>query len=554
MNGRTAMNIPAKYNTLVNRYLKRNPTEAHSLGIHQFDGKLPKYDPMSIQTMLEEIQEDITYLIQFEKRGFENKAEELEHSVLMMRLTSEQYQLKELESFKEEPLSYLFPLTLIETSYVPRNFASRDIRIQSIIQIENEIPNYLQTAVSNLNDILAKPKILMAINFLGGIISFLEDKLIGFMVQSENETLIQEWSTANVKAVNALKTFEETLRSEFLPHSKEDFALGVDKFLSLLKYTEFIDLDFDTLLKVGQQDLQTNFSELQEILDSNGGTEFLRQVLSETPNSQELIEWARDALSRTREFLLDEKIVSLPTKKQCEIIETPNFARKFAFAAMSVPGPFEPKEASQSYYWITPADLNLPEEKQREFLSIFAKSSLEVITIHEVWPGHYLQLLKSNNTDSDIIKIFSRSITMIEGYAHYCEEMILEEGYEPFDRIKLKVGQLLAALLRNCRYIAALKMHSGQMSVSEAKTLFTTKAFLNEQSAEIEANRGTVNPMYLNYTLGKLLIKRLRSDYKTEQGENFNLKSFHDTLLSYGSPPIVALRKLMLKNPGERII
>jgi uncharacterized protein (DUF885 family) len=234
----------------------------------------------------------------------------------------------------------------------------------------------------------------------------------------------------------------------------------------------------------------------------------------------------------------------------------PTYARKFAFAAMNTPGPFEPPNANQAYYWVTPTEPEWSDEQVENHMKFFNKGFFEVVTIHEAWPGHYLQLLYNNTSESDISKTLAYSITMIEGWAHYCEEMIYESGYEPgiIDRDTLHAGQLIGALVRNVRYISAVKMHCQGMTVEESKHMFMEKAFMPEGPAQVEANRGTINPMYLNYTLGKLLIKKLREDYHHEKGDNFSLKDFHDELLRYGSPPIAVVRSVMLEHDSGELL
>jgi len=354
-----------------------------------------------------------------------------------------------------------------------------------------------------------------------------------------------------------MENFLQKLQTVYMPKAHNNFALGKEKFMELLAKTEHVHVDYDNLLKMGEEDLEKNYLAMQEIADemTEGDISKLMELVKrDVPNPDSLITTAEQTLDRTRQFLIDSKIVSLPTDEQTKIIHTPEFARAFAFAAMSTPGPFESKEASESYYWITPPDINWPQERQQKFLEFFNKAFLEIVTIHEVWPGHYLQLLYNNQATSDVVKMFSRSTAMIEGWGHYSEEMIYEAGYEPFDRRVLHVGQLLGALQRNVRYISALKMHCEDMTVEEARQMFIEKGFLGEDNATMEGNRGTIDPMYLNYTLGKFMIKKLRSDLMAEKGENFNLREFHDTLLSYGSPPITVLRKLILDNADGSII
>ncbi len=540
-------NIRDEFKPIVNRWLKANPMAAHILGIHEYDGQLPDYSPQFITNRIQELNEDLKIL---EAIPAPDSKDSFEKGLIQLKLEEELFRLAEYREYEENPVVYVFPLALIETSYVSRSFDSIDNRIKSIISIEKQIPDFLKTARENLKESLPAPKITMAVQFLKGIITFLKDNLISFIVKSDDESLIQEWSEVNLSAVAALADFFEDLNNIYLPKSHNNFAMGKEKFLKLLAKTEFVNLDLEHLLKVGEDNLEKNYKQLVAILQEKG-KEYLSQVQNECPSEDQLLPWVSESLDRTRNFIIQADLVTLPTTEQCKVIQTPEFARGFAFAAMSTPGPFEKDEASEAYYWVTPPDPNWPEMKKKEFLKFFSKAFLEMVTIHEVWPGHYLQLLYNKTTESDITKLFARSTTMIEGYAHYAEEMVYDAGYEPFDRTKLKVGQLLGALIRNCRYVAAIKMHTMGMTVEEAKQLFMEKAMMTEPSATIEANRGTINPMYLNYTLGKLLILKLREDYKKEKGEHYSLKEFHDTMLKHGSPPITLLRKVMLENPGD---
>ena len=537
---------------IIDRWLEANPGVAHGLGIHRYDGRLPNFSLEAINLRLQQIQEDLDKVDTFlQKTG--DKFQQFEMTLIRYSLLTEKFRLAEEKAFKDNPLEYIFPLTTIETSYASRSFGTVEKRIESIISIENTIPQFLNTAVENLDENLSNVKVTMSIQFLKGILSYLKDRLIAFVVQTDDEHLIENWSQANIIACDALSNFLRKLENKYLPKSTSEFKLGEEKFLKMLNMTENVDLDVDTLLKIGEEDLERNYNKMMNLLERRGA-DFLQKVRSDHSSVESLLNDARKGLDRTRNWLIEADIVDLPTDRQCEVIDTPEFARSFGFAAMNTPGPFESPEASEAYYWVTPPDSKWSKEKQEEFLQFFSRAFMETVTIHEVWPGHYLQLLYNRESKSEISKIFARSITMIEGWAHYCEEMIFESGYAPFDRDILHAGQLMGALIRNCRYIVAIKMHCRDMSIEEAKELFMRKGFMNEPTATIEARRGTVNPMYLNYSLGKFLIKKLREDYKNEQGSNFSLKKFHNLLLSYGSPPIVALRKLILENQNATLL
>ena len=541
-----------KIDAIAKRYMAANPLFAHFAGIHDYDGKLPNFNFEEIDERLAELEEDLTTMASLLEAEL-TKLTHFEYLLIKYRLETEKFTLSEQREFTKSPLPYIYPFGIIEVSYATRSFATVDERVRFIIEIERQIPGYFKVAMNNLDDSLAKVKIEISIEFLQGTIQYFKDDLISFVSKVNDSELLNTWSEVNHEAVIEMEGFIDKLKSDFLPRAHNDFRLGKEKFLRLLSKTENVELDYEVLLKAGEEDLERNFQALAKIVEERG-KEYLESIDNDHPNIAELVSEADATLERTMQFLLDKDIVTLPTTKHCTVIETPKFARKFAFAAMNTPGPFEIPEASEAYYWITPPDSSWPPERQKQFMKFFSRAFLEMVTIHEVWPGHYLQLLYNKNSKSVITKAFARSISMIEGWAHYCEEMIYEAGYEPFDRTKLHVGQLKGALTRNCRYVAALKMHCEDMTVEEAKNFFMEKSFIQEPVAMIEARRGTIDPMYLNYTLGKLLIKKLRDEYKQQSGDSFSLKEFHDTMLSYASPPIVALRQLLLDSPSSEIL
>ena len=537
----------ASVNSIIAHWKKANPTRCHRLGIHDYDGELPNYTAVVVSKRCEEIENDLKQLTLVEEKVAQNKLTKFEFNLLKMALQTELFELKEEQAFKEDPSTFIRPLGSIESSYTARSFAPIEDRIQLIIKFEEKKPAFLASAEHILNPQLAKVKISMAQQFLRGIINYYQSKLQTFIQQSKDPQKVTKWKEVNTKAIKAMEIFAEKLQKVYLPKAHTKFALGEEKYLKLLKYTEHIDITVEELIKIGEEDLEHNYQQLQDIIKEKGEQSFL-EIMNEIPESKNLIQEATYALERKRKFVLESGIDTDPSDKQCIATETPEFSRGFGFASMNTPGPFEVPEAAEAYYYITPPDPTLSEEQKRDFLKYFNRGRLEGVTIHEAWPGHYLQLLYTKQSRSEISKMFAHSITMIEGWAHYCEEMVLDQGYAPFDKTKLKIGQLLRALQRDCRFLSAVKMHCKGMTVEESTKLFMEKAYFPQKNAEVEARRGTIDPMYLNYTLGKLLIKKLRSDYQREQGEIFSLKKFHDELLSYGGSPIVALREMLLKN------
>ncbi|MHA2169925.1 MAG: DUF885 domain-containing protein [Candidatus Kariarchaeaceae archaeon] len=543
------------YDDIIKRWKTANPILCHGLGLHEYDGRLPNFTSSYIHYRIQEIKDDISYLLAI--REPEGKHEKYEYNLIYSALRTELFQLDVEKEFLVSPIPYIggwfSPIGVIETSYTARSFASIDERVESITKIEEQLPSYLETAQKNLEpSLLAKPKVEMGIHMISGYISYFTDELIGFVTQAKNEHIIGKWSDANANAIAAMKQFRSFLETK-LSKSHDNFALGEENFLALLEFTEGVKISADKLIEIGEADLKKNYDALLELVKNSEFPtvkDLLEVINNDYPEPNELISYVEEALERIKSFILVKDIVTVPSESQPQVIYTPKSLRKFSFAAMNTPGPFEVPEASEAYYWVTPPDPNWSSTRIQQYMQILNKSNLEDITVHEAWPGHFLQLLYNNQIESEIVKLYAQSITMIEGWAHYAEEMIYELGYDSYDRQKYRAGQLLWALIRNVRFLSAVKMHCKGMPVEESKRMFIKKGFMSEPTAAIEANRGTVDPMYLNYTLGKLLIKKLLEDYKQENKDSFTLKSFHDELLGYGSPPITLLRKMMLKQSG----
>ena len=546
------------YVDIIERWKQANPILCQGLGFHEFDTEVQNFDLFKISSRIHELKSDIKTLSH--KTDFSSKIDEFEYNLIVSALEQELFELDERKAYLTSPAAYVTgwfnSFNLIQKNHTQRSFASVDERVKSITEMESKLPTLLQQAMDNLYKTqLDVASTQSSINFVSGYIGYYQDELIEFVSQISDESLIQKWSEVNESLVNSLNEFKKFLE-EKLQSAKQDFALGEQKYLSLLKYTEGVSLTVDQLLDVGYADLEKNYQAMLEIASKRGQNvlDMIREIQNDYPDPEKMLDYARMTADRTKEFVMNSDLVTVPLDDQCKVIYTPESDRKFEFASMNTPGPFEVPEAKEAYYRVNPPDLSWPQERIKQYMSFFNKAFFEAVTIHEVWPGHYLQLLYGQISKSNISKIFAHSITMIEGWAHYCEEMIYEAGYEPFDRDVFHIGQLIGALIRNVRYISSVEMHCRKMTVDDSVKLFMEKAFMPEGNARIEANRGTINPMYLNYTLGKLLIKKLREDYKKERGQKYNLKTFHDELLSYGSAPISVLRNIMLENPNTGIL
>ena len=250
-------------------------------------------------------------------------------------------------------------------------------------------------------------------------------------------------------------------------------------------------------------------------------------------------------LESIRQWVVEHDIITVPSEERCKVIETPSFMRAFAFAAMDTPGPFE-RKATDSYYYVSPPEDDWPEEKQIEWLKLFALPILELISIHEAYPGHYIHFLHLRQSDSITNVWWNYHFT--EGWAHYTEELFMELGYKN-ENPEIEIAQILEALVRNVRFTCSIKLHTDpKFTLEEATKRFIEDAYLEPKTAYVEARRGTFDYLYLSYTIGKLMIMKLREDYKKEKGPTFSLKKFHDEMMSYGAPPVPLLRKYILKH------
>ena len=314
-------------------------------------------------------------------------------------------------------------------------------------------------------------------------------------------------------------------------------------------------MTLDRVAEVGRTNLEDNLSRIRElaatIAPGRPVQEIVANISLHHPTAAALIPDTREMLEDIRQALIDHDIISLPSEDRCQVVETPAYMR-YAFAAMDSAGALE-NRATESFYYVTPVEEQWTAEQAEEWLSKFDYNTLRIISIHEVYPGHFVHHLHNRYGRSlPSVNRVATSYAFTEGWAHYTEQMMLETDYGR-GRPELMLTQLLEALVRNCRYVCSVAMHTGDMTVDEATQFFVENAYMAEHPARREALRGTFDPGYLNYTLGKLMILKLRDDFRRERDGGFTLRGFHDELLSYGAPPIPLLRDVMLSQEGPAL-
>jgi len=543
----------------IKTYLAAHPLEGTALGLHEYDGKISDYSRLALDAELNRLQRFDDRLKKFDPTKLSAR-QSIDLRILQAAVKKDLFEMQDMSIFERNPMVYARAADV--NVYIKRNFAPLEDRVRSLVAIESQIPNILIAARTNLNEQLPKPFVELGIQIAKGSADFLKKDLVAAVGGLKDEQLRVAFQEANRKAANALNDYAAWLEREKLPKASLDFALGEEKFGRFLTQTELVDLPPQKVLEIGMAQLQAEqqaFADAAKKIDPNKSPiEVFKQIQSERPAPDKLISDVAKDLDKIRKYVLNRHLVSIPSEVRAKVKETPQYLRATSFASMDTPGPFE-KRATEAYYYVTPTEHDWPEKQKQEWLTAFNYYTSDVVSIHEAYPGHYVQFLHLNASPASKVEKIFGSYAFIEGWAHYCEKMMLDEGFggptssspseEDVKRAaKYRMAQADEALLRLCRLCVSIKMHTQNMSLDEATKFFQDNCYYEEKPARQEAMRGTFDPGYLNYTLGKLEILKLRDDYKAQEGDSFSLQKFHNELLNHGMPPIRLLREIMLKD------
>jgi uncharacterized protein (DUF885 family) len=561
-----AQTADADYEAVAEEYIKgylaARPLQGTALGLHEYDGKITDYSRLALDAELSRLRRFDDRLNKFDSTKLSPR-QSIDLRILQAAVKRDLFEMQDMSVFERNPMVYARAADV--NVYIKRNFAPLEDRVRSLVAIESQIPNILIAARTNLNETLPRPFVELAIQIARGSADFLKKDLVAAVSGLKDEQLRAAFQEANRKAANALTDYAAWLEREKLPKASLEFALGEEKFRRFLAQTELVDLPPQKILEIGLAQLkaeQEAFAKAAKTIDPDKSPiEVFRQIQSEHPTPENLIPDVAKNLDKIRKYVSSHHLVGIPSDVRAKVKETPQYLRATSFASMDTPGPFE-KRATEAYYYVTPTENDWPEKQKEEWLTAFNYYTSDVVSIHEAYPGHYVQFLRLNASSvSKVEKIFG-SYAFIEGWAHYCEKMMLDEGYgsptaetpseEDAKRAaKYRMAQADEALLRLCRLCVSIKMHTEKMSIEEATKFFQDNCYYEEKPARQEAMRGTFDPGYLNYTLGKLQILKLRDDYKAQQGDEFSLEKFHNALLNHGMPPIRLLREIMLTDQSK---
>jgi hypothetical protein len=517
---------------VIEGFFRFSPTHARYVGDHRYDGVVGDFSKTALRARVAEVDQQLATI--GELQGL-TRDQSIDRRALTAQLQATRFELTELRLPFREPMFYAGPSELDVSFYLKRPYAPLGERLGALRRHLLGYGGFLEAARDNLETTLPRVNLEIAIEAAEGQVDYLETE-VRVAAREDTQTL-----KAIESAAHQTRDFAELLKARRAT-ADEAYALGEERFLRLLGLRELVQLDVADLERMVRADIERNRAAAEaaaeQIAPGEGVQAAVTQIENHHPTAASIIDDVAAMLVRIRAFIVEHDVVSLPSNGRCLVQPTPKYAA-YISAAMDNAGPLE-TVATDSYYWVTVPGSDWDEAKSEEWLRYMNYATLEGTSIHEAYPGHYVQGLYERHAASPTRKLFW-TYTTGEGFAHYVEEMMLEIGYSKDP--KLRLSQHLEALLRDCRFLVALGLHCQGMTMPEAIRVFESVGFMSELPATREANRGAWDPMYLNYTLGKLLILELRSDMQRRSG--YTLKSFHDAFLGCGAMPIPLIRELI---------
>jgi uncharacterized protein (DUF885 family) len=539
-----------------NFYFPANPTAATIAGIHRFDERLEDFSRADVDRQVKALHR---YERRFEAVAPSGLSERVagDRELLLLNIRSSLLTLETIRPWQKNADVYSSAIAASALSLMERNFASANQRLRLLCARERLMPAALRAARANLRN---PPRIYteIAIEQLPGIVGFFQDDLPAAFSAADDAGLKREFSAANAQVIAALKAYQRWVTHDLLPRSHGEFRLGARTFRAKLSYDEMVDTPLEQLLEIGTADLHRNQAEFARVARELEPDKSARQVLAELavdhPEPGKLLDSFRATFDGLISFVTDHQIVTVPSTLRPILRETPPFMRATTFASMDTPGPFE-TVTQEAYFYVTLPDPSWDAKRTAGFMAQFNYTVISNVVVHEAYPGHYIQFLWLQRIDDRVRKLIGAN-TNAEGWAHYCEQMMLDEGYGQADGgVKderqskmLRLGQLQDALLRDARYIVAIQLHTGHMTLDQAIDYFVTQGYQSREVGEVETKRGTSDPTYLYYTLGKLQILKLRADVQAREGSAFRLRKFHDAFMQQGFPPIRLVRRALLQD------
>lgn len=520
--------FPALRDRIVSEWIRDKPGFGRGAGIHQLDGKVADYSADAIQRRLSRLERDRAALAAVDRAAL-SPDDALDLAILSQSIDKELFQGKDLETWRSRPQYYddLFSVN----DYLDRAYAPLPERAKKLLEHEKAALAQIPRIRENLKSPLSKPVVEVSVKVFRGFAEYLRGDVVKILKDVGDAAFQADFAKTNAALADEAEKLSEHLRTVELPKGDASHVLGEERYKKLLLVQEGLTMPLAEFKKMGEDNLAENKAAYRALE---------KRVRITRPKADKLLAEASRMMEDARKFIIEKKIVDLPSDERAIVKETPPFMRWNA-AFIRGPGPFDPK-GLEAFYYMTMPDPAWPKKEQEDY--IMTAGTLLATTVHEVYPGHFVQALWAHRAPTNVQKMF-RSYSFTEGWAHYVEQMIIDEGLGKRDP-QNRLGQLRDALLRNCRVVASLGIHAEGMTLEAAEQRFVDDCFQDRATAREQAARATFDPGYFAYTLGKLQILKLRDEAKAKLGKDFSLQRFHDTLLSHGSPPIALIHDRVL--------
>ena len=541
-------------------YFPTNPTMATADGLHDFDAKLEDYSRAGVDANVKALQQWQTKVAAVDPTKLGERVRG-DRELVLNNIRSTLLTLQTIRPWQKNPDIYSSGITNSAFTLMERKFAPQETRLRDLIAREQLMPAVLADAHKNLDN----PPLIytqIALQQLPGLVQFFQKDVPSAFTDVTDAALKKQFADSNAAVIKSLQNYQTWLKTEVLPRSHGDFRIGAAAFRDKLKYDEMVNIPLDQLIAIDMANMKQNqqaFAEVAKQLDpSKTPQQVLAELGSDYPASDKILDTFRATFNNLVGFIQQKQIITIPSDVRPIVEETPPFMRAITFASMDTPGPYE-TVAKEAYFNVTLPEPDWTAQRTKEFMAQFSYPVISAIATHEAYPGHYIQFLWMHKLDDRARKLLGAT-TNVEGWAHYCEQMMLDEGLAAYvypndkhQQLLLRLGQLQDALLRNARFVVGIKLHTGQMTMDQAIDFFVKQGYQSRTVGEVETKRGTSDPTYLYYTLGKLQIMKLRTDLAAKEGKNFNLQQFHDSFMQQGFAPIAIVREAMLHDKSPTL-
>jgi uncharacterized protein (DUF885 family) len=553
---------------LTDVYFHYAPTAGTQAGLHEYDTQLEDFSAANIQKQIAALHTYEKKLTAIDPSALDASVA-ADYQILLNNIRSQLLTLEVIRPWEKNPDIYSSGISNAAYVIMERPYAPANTRLRALVEREKLMPQVLLEARKNLKN---PPHIYteIALEQIDGLVSFFQTDVPSAFTEADDASAKAAFTKTNAAVIEALKSYGAWLKSDLLPRSNGDYRLGTDTFTKKLAYDEMVDIPLDRLLQIAYDDLHKNQAEFTRVAKEVDPTKTPQEVLAELagihPAPDKLLPAFQQTFVSLIDFINTQHIITIPSRVEPVLQETPPFMRATTQASMDPPGPFE-THSTKAYFNVTLPEKNWTPEHVAEHMAAFNVGTVISTSVHEAYPGHYMQYLWIPQFPSKIRKVLGAN-SNIEGWAHYTEQMMLDEGYaapppnatpaQVRESKLIRLGQLQDALLRDARFVNSIKLHTGlgeprttlapegQWTTDQAVAFFVKEGYQSPSMGLVETKRGTADATYLYYTLGKLEIMKLRADLKQKQGADFNLQNFHDSFMRQGFAPIKIIRKAML--------